>query len=174
MGTRGAVAVGDSTEWRGVYNHAGSEPPTLGAAVWRALADARAAGVSLAEFARAVVDAGRWEAFVARESVNPPDTLTSTDVDPLFIEWIYVIDVPTRRLHVIGHAPTTARHDKWMLDLVDSFALDGEEPDWQACQKRHTRKHADKRLAYIRERFGDSAYASARRQMLGDDDTDAY
>lgn len=163
MSTRGAVAFGTPKNWRGVYNHAGSEPRELGAAVWQVVSHTN----DIAELERKVIAAGRWESFVAGAVADEPDLLTSEIADPLFIEWVYVID--GRKLHVIAHAPTSERFDAWRYDHVDTFELDGPEPDWLACQKKHSLRHAETRLAHIRKRFGEDAYLQAKKQILGEE-----
>lgn len=164
------MGFGSTTDWRGVYNHDDSGPTWLGPEVWRAVVSARAKGEGWGALEEEVLRAGRWEAFARGDRAAEAPVITAESADPLSIEWIYVVDSAVGRLHVLGKAPASAGLDEWRHDLAGSFELDGAEPDWGACERAHARRHAASYLASIRERFGEEAYASARRQMLGDEE----
>jgi hypothetical protein len=171
MGTRGAVAFGSPAHWEGVYNHSDSQPTGLGAALWLALRNARSAAGGLAHLRTALMAAGDWAAFERGEAAPEPLELSSESADPMYIEWVYVIDVEGRRLHVLGHAQVDApsgESPRYFYDLSGSFDLDADEPNWRACEVAHSRKHAGPLLEGIRARFGEEAYRAARRQILGD------
>lgn len=78
--------------------------------------------------------------------------VTSEDPDPLFLEWVYVLDPSSRSLEILTHRGTSSNgrpvDEPWLRDdgyweyghcayrhvriaLVD---LDGPEPDWQLIQ----------------------------------------
>jgi hypothetical protein len=148
----------------GVYNHADSQPTRLGAALWKVLAAERG---DLAAVEKRLLASGRVEAFLCGEAAEERVEMRSDCVDPVSIEWVYAVDpAPPPRLHVLGHAP---RGESYELVVVDSFLLSGVEPDWIECERKHTRAIAPAMLERIRERFGEEAYRSARRQVLGEE-----
>jgi hypothetical protein len=83
--------------------------------------------------------------------------VTSDNPDPLFIEWVYVIDPSSGTFHVLAHngqarltvplppgewcrKDTAGRwnygHCVYWHELVDSFPIRGSEPDWSSIQER--------------------------------------
>lgn len=83
--------------------------------------------------------------------------ITSENPDPLFIEWVYVVDPATATFHVLSHngkakprsqprAGELCRKDgngRWDYghcifwhDHVASFPLSGPEPDWQSLESQ--------------------------------------
>lgn len=76
------------------------------------------------------------------------DKITSDDSDPLFIEWVYVVDVEKRTLEVLashrgrGYKSLTNwkgekyQEPQYVHFSVGVFSLDGSEPDWEAIEKR--------------------------------------
>lgn len=83
--------------------------------------------------------------------------LTSDDPDPLFIEWVYVIDPATGMFHTLNHNGQARRtvpldagewcrkepnggwnygHCIYWHELVASQPLSGPEPDWEALERR--------------------------------------
>lgn len=69
--------------------------------------------------------------------------LTETQNDPLFIEWVYLIDPEKRVLHVLAHRSTTRKRKSGIHEyehaLVGTYPLDGPEPDWTAVEKKGDR-----------------------------------
>jgi hypothetical protein len=172
MGTRGAITFGDQRTWRGIYNHADSQPTWLGPRLWRAIVDARRTPGGLDALRTRLIDAGDLAALERGERAAEPLEMAHDTADPLHVEWVYVIDSGARRLHVLGHAPVPGRPPEqpleYVYDRAASFDLDGAEPDWRACEQDHARRHAETTLAFVRARFGEDAYRSARRQILGE------
>ncbi len=238
MSTRGSVAIGTPSNWRGVYNHWDSYPTGLGRDVWQHLQEVLANGTSLEEFARELLTYDDWRAYlnrgiceycgkrtsqphtisgviacrtdkkfetkaemreyyrslpawkgresdiaravklewqirdnVARTGYPDPEVkyhehdtrpveeqhITSDNPDPLFIEWVYVIDPSAGTFHVLANngksTPATATlkgewcrsdgngrwdygHCVYWHDLVGSFPIGGPEPDWQALEAK--------------------------------------
>jgi hypothetical protein len=147
MSTRGCVAVGVPLKWEGVYNHYDSYPVGLGKQVWDHISNKS----NLAPLCEAILRSRRWEAFLGdREIDNGQCMFTSENADPLFIEWVYIIDPERKMLHVLKHEsvgisdfskrPTGPiklhgrvvdyGHCAYKHVLVASLKLDGPEPDW--------------------------------------------
>ena len=92
MSTRGCVAVGTPERWVGRYNHSDSYPSGLGKEVWGMLKGGMDPADVLEEFG---------------------DEITSHRPDPLFIEWVYVMDD--------GDQPYGPRNDERLhLDVLAS------------------------------------------------------
>jgi hypothetical protein len=137
-------------EWKGVFNHWDSYPTALGKDVWRFASDEKNLGL----LCESILRAGRWEAFLGQ--MEPTDDhITSENPNPLFIEWVYIIDPDHNMLHVMRHQsvgeedwskpriyPPQKRPDR-VVDygrfcykhvLVASLDLDEPEPDWAKLQ----------------------------------------
>ena len=155
MSTRGCVAVGIPLKWEGIYNHYDSYPGGLGLDLWHILLHEK----DLKDFAARLLRCDSWPAFLAAE-IGPEDNydgrldcahITNEDADPLFIEWVYIIDPERNMLHVLKHESVGNRldfskrsigpvkltgrvvdygHCAFKHVLVASLKLDGPEPDW--------------------------------------------
>lgn len=159
MGTRGCVAVRSSDGgWLGVYNHFDSYPTGLGPQVWEQVTG-KSTG-ELRAFALQLLHSGRWEAFVKGEKASPEQEqyVDSFDPDPLFIEWVYIVDPDRRTLTVLAHQKGPLGHpERRQRELVlrpdgywdyghcayrhvavATFDLDGPEPDWRAVETEAT------------------------------------
>lgn len=76
------------------------------------------------------------------------DKMTNDNADPLFIEWVYMIDPEKRTLEVLGnrrargtHTETNYKGETWQSPnyehyLLATFAIDGDEPNWQELEDR--------------------------------------
>lgn len=150
MSTRGCVAVGVPLKWKGVYNHYDSYPTHLGEQVWKYASNKR----NLALFCDTILRSGRWEVFLKERDELPDnrlDYITSENPDPLYIEWVYIIDPDRNMLHVLKQAAVGGSdfsrkrpprpvmlpgrvvdygHCAYKHVLVASLDLDGPEPDW--------------------------------------------
>lgn len=102
MATRGCVAVGTVQRWEGVYNHNDSYPGCLGAEVYRLAKNQYDEG-QLGAFCSVIGRHSRWENIVkaAAADLNVA-RLTSEKANPLHIEWVYVIQLGTEKLHVLA------------------------------------------------------------------------
>jgi len=95
---------------------------------------------------------------------GPEDQITSDNPDPLFIEWVYVIDPKSATLYILTHCPAphprplpktsdphtpvavqTAEGPAWWYPdiqatyhhaLVATVDLTGPEPDWEALEEK--------------------------------------
>jgi hypothetical protein len=75
MSTRGCVAVGSSSIWKGIYNNHDSYPTGLGAEVYK-LAKEQAFTGTLRVWCEGILKAGRWENFVSGLAIPPILSLT--------------------------------------------------------------------------------------------------
>jgi hypothetical protein len=132
MSTRGCVAVGIPLKWMGVFNHCDSHPFRLGKEVWHYASDSR----NLALLCEEILRAGRWENFVGNgDGLLEPDIVTSDNPDPLFIEWVYVIDPDRSMLHVLCNRIVA---DDWSKPRITPPAMrPGGIVDYGHCACRH-------------------------------------
>ena len=155
MSTRGCVAVGIPLKWEGLYNHYDSYPGALGSDLWKILVHQG----DLADFAARLLACDSWAGFLAAELGSDYKKnldcahITSGKPDPLFIEWVYIIDPERGMLHILEHkdvspdgcwrnqrhpgGPVTLPdrtvdygHCRYKHMLAASLKLDGDEPDW--------------------------------------------
>ncbi|HEX3872152.1 MAG TPA: hypothetical protein VHV77_17025 [Pirellulales bacterium] len=167
MSTRGAVGFGTLDDWVGVYNHSDSMPTVLGARLWPVLTGAF---YDLAALRDRLLAAGRVEEFLddARASEERSHRVSSRSIDPLYFEWIYVVELGSPvRLHVGGSVPLPPTpHESGYEYVVTTCALDGREPDWRRCELRVTKRMAPMILELMRKHLDDEAYAKQSRGLL--------
>lgn len=159
MSTRGCVAVGVPLKWEGLYNHCDSYPAGLGVDLWDILRHQR----DLKDFCSRLLRHDSWAGFLAGELGTGYDAslnanhITSENPDPLFIEWVYIIDPERGMLHVMrNHGVGKDDWSKPRIDppallpgrivdygrfqykhvLVASLKLGGPDPDWAALSRR--------------------------------------
>jgi hypothetical protein len=164
MSTRGALGFGTLDDWVGAYNHSDSMPTLLGARLWPVLTGALD---DLAGLRDRLLAAGRVEEFLdnARASEKRVHRVSSHSIDPLYFEWIYVVEVGSQpRLHIGGSVPLP--HESGHEYVVTTCALDGPEPDWQRCELRRTKRMAPMILERMRTYLDDEAYAKKSRALL--------
>lgn len=131
MGTRGCVAIGTLKEWKGVYNHYDSYPRELGKNLWNHLNEKKVDFV-----VENLLKYDEWEHYLKEgkcsyckkvtacaphsirmgivydsecEDHQHEDTVeyyTHKNVDPSYIEWIYIIDKENSKLHILTHKGT--------------------------------------------------------------------
>lgn len=145
MSTRGCIARATGDGWKGRYNHSDSYPTWLGAEVWAILHE-RFGGDAAAFLRYATEEHSGWSQFGSvcychdrgegadYGWIEERGPCSETTCDPLFIEWVYVLDPAARRLTVLcsrNRAGGVYRHV-----AVGSFSLDGPEPDWEALEAR--------------------------------------
>ncbi len=133
MGTRGCVAVGNPQKWVGLYNHWDSYPTALGADVWAEWKKNPNLPKDLLNFDdwRSYLNGGICE-YCGKKAGQPhsillneftqvpgqdPDALyhkhnsgnptehhlDQDNADPLFIEWVYILDVENQAIHILSH-----------------------------------------------------------------------
>jgi hypothetical protein len=134
-------------KWEGVYNHCDSYPIGLGQEVWKIASDEKNLGL----LCERLLQHGSWSSFLTRDDQEDLDHITSENPDPLFVEWVYIIDPERNMLHVLKNESVGNRldfskrsigpvklpgrvvdygHCSYKYVLVASLKLDGPEPDW--------------------------------------------
>jgi len=239
MSTRGCVAIGTPSKWRGVYNHWDSYPTVLGREIWQHLRSLLNNGKTLQDFGRELLNYDDWRAYLRKgiceycgkrttqphsiegvifsprpgekfktqdqmrryycslpswrgrdleietviktewriraniERTGYPDPyarhhqhetspveelqITSENPDPLFIEWVYIIEPHSETFHVLSHAGQTKPKGKSLLgeschrdsngrwdyghcvywhEQFGFFHICGPEPDWEALEAK--------------------------------------
>jgi hypothetical protein len=146
MGTRGSVAwVRSNGEWQGVYNHFDSYPTQLGQEVWGAL---RARKFDMQALIKDLKKVKRWENLVdgISKEVDPEEKLFDPRTDPLYMEWIYFLDVKRRVIEVWTNKSVPITKDvkgarvysvgcKYTHVKVADIKIDGKEPDWEKIER---------------------------------------
>ena len=156
MPTRGCVATGTPTSWKGVYNRFTSYPKGLGKEVWEHLQVIIAKEGDLKGFSD-ILNYPEWQIYLARENASNAKIhhITSDNPNPLFTEWVYVVDVEKEMVYVLKSEGNESRprvcvkaireigpradgtrvwdygHCVYWHTLVGSFPLRGKEPDWE-------------------------------------------
>jgi len=104
----GAVAVGTVERWTGVYNDKGSEPGSLGRALWALLVGLHERGEGLEELRFKMERFGRWEVIAKEEGLTADPVVDKTPIrvlssvaDPSFVVWVYVVNPDARTLTVL-------------------------------------------------------------------------
>lgn len=160
MSTRGCVAIAKGDGYKGVYNHSDSYPTWLGAHVFEHLQERLAEDGSLKPFAKKLAKHRRWETYIEEgRDAKGLGLLTPETVDPLFIEWVYVIDADENSMTVLasvsekGTEPGNVQYREPLrrkdgamdygnyvyrhkLVAVIRIGLDEPEPDWEEIEAR--------------------------------------
>mgnify|MGYP001577883886 CR=1 FL=1 len=162
MSTRGVLAVVEGDGWKGLYQHSDSYPTWLGKGLWAWLQEH-----GTKEYAKTLKKhPGGYSSFpevcychdesFGENGKVPTMRITSKRPDPLFIEWVYAVDVETEMVSVFEHQDDEAFDEGRILDspkleedgwwnyghcryrhrLVGVFDLKGLEPDWEALESR--------------------------------------
>ncbi|KKS89313.1 MAG: hypothetical protein UV64_C0007G0016 [Parcubacteria group bacterium GW2011_GWC1_43_11b] len=173
MSTRAAIARIDGDGWKGIFHHWDGYPSGLGKDIWN-LVRGKFQGDIEAFLHYAIEEhPGGWE-VISEGSFNDPEEfgeaflhgcechqkpyVPSRDVrkpleegascDPLFLEWIYILDPKSRSMTILSHQN---RGQGYMHFIVDIVSFDEPEPDWeeircQFCEKESMAKYwKDKR-----------------------------
>jgi len=175
MSTRGCIAERKGDHWEGVYQHSDSYPTWLGKTIWKTIHEKyKGDAQKFINFAIHKHDGG-WSSFpeicychgkfakrdgtkpgqkegVIRgcECNNKPYKSSNKDkdnprCDPLFIEWIYVLDPIYQKMAIFYHK---GEHEKencklenhyncnyvYRHHLASVIDLMGEEPDWKVVE----------------------------------------
>jgi len=162
MSSRGCVAVGVPLKWEGVYNHCDSYPGGLGSDLWRILSHER----NVEKFCKMLLEHESWAGFLAAALGNEYEHwqdklhITSEAPDPLFTEWVYVVDAERRMIHILVNKEVG--EEDWSKPRIDppqmrqgrivdygrfcykhmlaaSVSLDDPEPDWAKISREKYR-----------------------------------
>ena len=173
MSTRSVIACGTPKEWQGVYSHFDGYPEGVGAAVWDVLMKEFVLNPGSADFAndgstavQAFVDiyikghSGGWLVFPDECYCHSPDfvmrygvndfPMTKAGAEAFFIEWVYIVDVEAKKLHILVGArargcttETNRAGESWEQEnykhyLVESCDIDADiaPPDWKTIDKK--------------------------------------
>lgn len=133
--------------WRGVYNHFDGYPDGLGKAIWDRVQEYAAGGRKMTDVLNAFVDieinghTSGWSSFasrvcychdpyfVMRDGVNHKKaTDTNKDIDPLFIEWVYIIDPKKESMDVLK---SIEKDGKYIHVYIKTIEFTEKEPNWK-------------------------------------------
>lgn len=158
MSTRGAVAIRqDDGTWKGVYNRYDSYPTGLGRNLFKVIDNTG----NLEQFAEDLLLYDTWENFVDQDLDigNRMEHIKSDkNPNPLYLEWVYVIDVKNKKLKVLTNKDVTDKvgtkdisqeekpkkvdggwhygHCVFKHEKVAEYDLSKGEPDWQKLEEK--------------------------------------
>ena len=161
MTTRGVIAFGRVSSWRGVYNHRDSQPTQLGPLVYQAWQEgtltldflkAHPGGfLSFPDICFCHGDQAEQCGSCSKDSPYyikglPKMFFSSGSADPLMINWVYVID--DGWVHVLGNYDTGRIRLKrgaagvyrtlvYGFHEISTVFLAGAEPDWASIERAH-------------------------------------
>lgn len=156
MSSRGLIARTKDGGYEGVYNHSDSQPIWLGQSLWSKLQ----AASDLSQFLKETVDEhpGGWSSYPSGcychglDPDGPQMVVDEATINWLFTEWAYVIDPEGRSLSVVvgcvrrpgTHTVVNSRgearkEENYGWQLLATFPLEGEEPNWKHLQKQGSR-----------------------------------
>lgn len=161
MSTRGCIAERIGNHWRGVYQHSDSYPTWLGPKIWDILHDTFKGDIrAFLDFTIKEHDGG-WSRFpnicychghfAERDGTKPgeekgiikgcecnrkPYRSDSNDgpiCDPLFIEWVYILDPKFKKMAILSHIREDLGKDNCLYkhQFIRTVSLNEEEPYWQ-------------------------------------------
>ena len=216
MSTRSCIARAQADGWAGVYHHSDGYPSGLGCYLFRLIRREHHGDVeAFLKWAIDEHDGG-WSHifpseyrpdgqgkarkpqpvcychgyFARRDGTKPGDkrgVITWQDADPLFIEWVYVFDAPSRTLTILGHARVLELRpgqkgthcEAWELQELDGkiksfpacyyvhvpkavgISLDGPEPDWLEIEREDfSQEHLERRETWVDSFFPPEKEAS--------------
>jgi len=180
MSTRAAIAFKTEEGWSGVYSHWDGYPTSLGARIWDTIMKefilnkgeigiANDGSRSLQSFVDVYIKGhrGGWSSFpetcychdpefVMRDGDKTQEEFMDQDhSDPLFIEWVYIIDPDMKTLTVLTHGRSKGLEHNKVVDkktgevrkwdspkyahypvVVLSLNPDIAEPNWEAIEKK--------------------------------------
>lgn len=180
MSTRSCLAYKTKDGWSGTYCHWDGYPTNRGKQIWEILMRdfvlnrgklgvANKGDTALKAFVEIYIKGhkGGWSAFpkecychsaefVMRDGAkNDAPLMTNKTVDPLFIEWVYVIDIENKKLIIYTGVRAEGEHEESVTDkktkeirkwespnykhyLVCEVDInpDAKEPDWEAIEKK--------------------------------------
>lgn len=156
MSTRGAVAIKqDDNSWKGVYNRYDSYPSGLGKELFNRLKSS-----NLKEFAKDLLRYSTYNGFKRGDLDIGRDyeKITSENPDPLWVEWVYVIDVENEKLEILTSKDVTGKvegepiepdekpkrvdegwhygHCIFKHEKVTELDLNEKEPDWEKLEDK--------------------------------------
>jgi hypothetical protein len=122
------VAVGNYSQWQGVYNHCDSYPTGLGKELWDWVQQAGKTGLGFDSHLKLLLKSKRWEAFVGKREVDESEPLMTSERYNFDIRWIYIID-PQADTLIVSYRNGEGGRDSY------AFPLAGPEPDWAELEQ---------------------------------------
>ena len=134
--TKGGIAVGTESKWSGLYNHSDSYPTSLGRNLWDTISE-KGLNTVVNEIKR---------------KINPTDgvkediELSEKEKNPLFIEWIYVINPEKKIISILVSVRKKGTHKErgvegeyeapnYEHELIDTYKLTDPPPNWEQVEK---------------------------------------
>lgn len=172
MSTRSVVARKTEDSWKGVYCHWDGYPTARGPEIFRILREQFFRDPESSKWGNAQADPktavrafcdiyidghlGGWSSFgdecychsphfVMRDGAEEKTFATPESSDPLFIEWVYVIDPETQTMEVLCNYDKLAKNDgswqpgqpyEYSWKNVATVDLNRDEPDWKEIEER--------------------------------------
>jgi hypothetical protein len=137
MSTRGCIAIGTPRKWEGTYNHWDSYPTGLGKNVWD---DIDSSGYF--EYLKDL----RADIKKMKDDENAGDLITKKNSDPLFIEWVYILNPKKKQIKIlasrqgVGESPDPKRRESGVAHYVHFVAhtvdVEKGEPNWESIEQK--------------------------------------
>jgi len=113
MSTKGCVAIGSQRIWSGVFNYQDSYPTYLGRKVVTDLLDIMMGNnpkiKSLESFSNLLLKYNDWKSFKEDKLPGYLDLHTNKNCDPIFIEWVYILNPKIKTIFILNHSPTAQK-----------------------------------------------------------------
>jgi hypothetical protein len=148
MGTRGCIAIKNGNSWEGIYNHSDSYPEELGVELYCHLKKFVNEPEKMQKFKERLLHFETWEDYLTdyynypfgdfKKSLQSDNSAVMTEKTelPLFIEWVYIIDVETKKIEVLA-SREIKKKSLYQWERIDEIdLLKNEIPNFEELSQK--------------------------------------